>query len=510
MPHYHVRTKRGSIELDTHDLGEATALWRRLPNGASVMEYTDRGWVKIDPLKEASNMHKNARGIYHGTAASEDDYVIHKQGGTYHPSSAKYYVDRIGRGGTHVTIGTTRGFPSVAEAIQGIRKDAHTRGIKAGVIFEQRGDELAQIGHTDSRHEANGSEESLSFDLKDYGAQMMQWHSSGGDPIYAVGSFAYSGKIHPDRQAIRDAVSGLQRIEQREVSASDKRDLQTLIEMTQALLNPGKRVRSFGLHADPEILQQFVQDAAESMEIKNWKDAEVTPEVIGVATQYDDALEIALEEVVERFPPENGADATDLWNANAPYLVLMTLRGEGVGIWDGDWDDFYRNTKPVEEFLYKKLGRFADSSGAGSLNEAFMNAACETTGGCEDYSPNTSREPNWVKQRAVRGRERAEPDVQAARELSLYIENEYDLVGAPNSQGKAIEKNLLKKIKNGTFDLALSEKAWMYLMETGAKKYAKEFADPKEWAQIFNKPTRELVAHEFAVTFYEEYKNGNR
>ena len=99
---------------------------------------------------------------------------------------------------------------------------------------------------------------------------------------------------------------------------------------------------------------------------------------------------------------------------------------------------------------------------------------------------------------------REEADEVAARELSLYIENEYSLVGAPNSQGKAIEKNLLRKIKNGSFDFALSEKAWMYLMETGAKKYAKEYADGREWSRIFNKPTRELVAHEFATTFAEE------
>lgn len=101
---------------------------------------------------------------------------------------------------------------------------------------------------------------------------------------------------------------------------------------------------------------------------------------------------------------------------------------------------------------------------------------------------------------------RSEPDETAARELSLYIENEYSLVGAPNSQGKAIEKNLLQKIRNGSFELAKSELAWMYLMEEGAKKYAKEFASPKDWSTMFNKSTRELVAHEFATTFYEENK----
>ena len=105
---------------------------------------------------------------------------------------------------------------------------------------------------------------------------------------------------------------------------------------------------------------------------------------------------------------------------------------------------------------------------------------------------------------------REQADETAARELSLYIENEYSLVGAPNSQGQSIEKNLLRKIKNGSFDLKLSEKAWMYLVEAGAKKYAKEYASPGEWSKIFSKPTRELVAYEFATTFYEEYRLGNK
>jgi hypothetical protein len=106
----------------------------------------------------------------------------------------------------------------------------------------------------------------------------------------------------------------------------------------------------------------------------------------------------------------------------------------------------------------------------------------------------------------ARDRNRTEADEVAARELSLYIENEYSLVGAPNSKGKAIERNLLRKLQNGTFNLALSEKAWMYLMEAGAKKYSKEFSDGRDWATMFNKATRELVAHEFATTFYDEHK----
>lgn len=121
-----------------------------------------------------------------------------------------------------------------------------------------------------------------------------------------------------------------------------------------------------------------------------------------------------------------------------------------------------------------------------------------------------SRGPNTYKLSLSPNARREEPDTTAARELSLYIENEYALVGAPNSQGKAIEKNLLSKIRNGTFDLEKSEIAWMHLMETGAKRYAKEHGDGEHaWSRMFNKPTRELVAHEFATTFYEENKGSH-
>lgn len=136
---------------------------------------------------------------------------------------------------------------------------------------------------------------------------------------------------------------------------------------------------SVGLAEDEQLLREYVKMAAESSE---WDDsnAEVTSEVRSVAAEYDAALWVALNDLLHVHPTDNGADAADLWNAEAPYLVLMTLRGEGVGIWDGRWDEFYSNTKPVEEFLKRKLKRFADGSGSGKLEEAFMEAAYESCG----------------------------------------------------------------------------------------------------------------------------------
>ena len=64
------------------------------------------------------------------------------------------------------------------------------------------------------------------------------------------------------------------------------------------------------------------------------------------------------------------------------------------------------------------------------------------------------------------------------------------------------------EITQSIIDACAIEKAPVILQfSKGARKYAKEFGDGESaWSKMFNKPTRELVAHEFATTFYEENK----
>jgi hypothetical protein len=66
--------------------------------------------------------------------------VVHKD------HRGRYRVDLVGRGGTHVTIGPTRGYGSIDEAMQAANEEAHRRGILDGVIFDGDRD-LLQIGH---------------------------------------------------------------------------------------------------------------------------------------------------------------------------------------------------------------------------------------------------------------------------------------------------------------------------------------------------------------------------
>ena len=54
---------------------------------------------------------------------------------------------------------------------------------------------------------------------------MCQWHSSMGDPIYAVGSYYVSGKAYPDAEVVGDALSRLE----------------TYLSMAKAKRRPSKR-----------------------------------------------------------------------------------------------------------------------------------------------------------------------------------------------------------------------------------------------------------------------------
>jgi len=147
---------------------------------------------------------------------------------------------------------------------------------------------------------------------------------------------------------------------------------------------------------DDHTLNQFVEMAAESAEIKNHRDAKATPAVKSEAKKYAAELEKVLLEYLKKHPltgegyadksPEDQLD--ELMTAEAEYLVLMTLRGEGVGTWDGDWDHFFadekKEIKAMNDFLKSKLRKYSDGTGAGSLETAFLDAAFETTGADED------------------------------------------------------------------------------------------------------------------------------
>jgi hypothetical protein len=97
----------------------------------------------------------------------------------------------------------------------------------------------------------------------------------------------------------------------------------------------------------------------------------------------------------------------------------------------------------------------------------------------------------------------AQADKNAAEELKLFIDNDGSLY---RQQTTSIFKNLITKVGRGTYDSSKAVTLFMYLVEAGAKKYAKEFGGT--WNLMFSVPTRKLVAAAMRDDFEFAAKNG--
>jgi hypothetical protein len=99
----------------------------------------------------------------------------------------------------------------------------------------------------------------------------------------------------------------------------------------------------------------------------------------------------------------------------------------------------------------------------------------------------------------------SEPDMIAARELELYINNDSQLY---HSQFVPIVKNLMKKRAAGTYNHEKAAKLFLYLADAGAKKYYKEYSTPSGSFR-FDLATRWAVAKSLRDSFEQEAELGN-
>jgi|GEM_PF-1161062 len=113
----------------------------------------------------------------------------------------------------------------------------------------------------------------------------------------------------------------------------------------------------------------------------------------------------------------------------------------------------------------------------------------------------------YVKERRRMARRialREVADTAAADELVLFIENDGQLY---RQQHQPIQKNLITKWAKGVYDSRLAVKLFGYLVDNGAKKYAKEIGDGQPWNQMFDRDTRiraaELLRDSFEVSAKE-------
>jgi hypothetical protein len=88
------------------------------------------------------------------------------------------------------------------------------------------------------------------------------------------------------------------------------------------------------------------------------------------------------------------------------------------------------------------------------------------------------------------------------KELKLYIDNDSSLY---RQRYIPILKNLSHKKKQGKYRKGLASKAFMYLIDDGAKRYTKEYGGNVR--DVFPKRQRQMLAQDYVDEFESIFKN---
>ena len=88
------------------------------------------------------------------------------------------------------------------------------------------------------------------------------------------------------------------------------------------------------------------------------------------------------------------------------------------------------------------------------------------------------------------------------RELKLFIDNDASLY---RQRYMPILKNLSKKKKKGNYRKRLAQKAFMYLIDDGAKRYVRSYGG--NHLDVFPKRQRKNLAKEYVEEFEQIFKD---
>jgi hypothetical protein len=133
---------------------------------------------------------------------------------------------------------------------------------------------------------------------------------------------------------------------------------------------------------DADTIAQLIQAHAESMGYDCEEPQPSRKTMVHIA-DFGRRLQSAIRRWCEahEYMLAPGVSADEIYEDESGYAVLQTLNGEGVGIWDGRWDHHFARGKEREAIeslrkeLSRALGRFADDTGGGVLNNALNEDA---------------------------------------------------------------------------------------------------------------------------------------
>ncbi len=155
--------------------------------------------------------------------------------------------------------------------------------------------------------------------------------------------------------------------------------------------NNGRRYES------SEWVEFILDGVAESEEFEG--EVEITPALEKEVERYKKEVDDAVESCSRSFPP-----AEDIVVGDEEYLdIYHTLTGAGVGIWDGRWDHYYPTAdwEALSNCYEAKLGKFADSTGGGSLEDAMRDAVYVAKEG-NPGTPPSATETRKLKNKLLR------------------------------------------------------------------------------------------------------------
>lgn len=169
-----------------------------------------------------------------------------------------------------------------------------------------------------------------------------------------------------------------------------------------------------------ETLGEFVQLAAEQEDLDCDSPA-VSRRTLMLVRDFDKRLLTTLRRWCEQNDQwlAPGVEYSEIYEDESGYAVLMTLRGEGVGVWDGRWDHFFRPAAlrvamdSLRRTLVRDLGRWADATGGGVLNDAFGRDALA----CSD-DPGRELDKEESEDEEQRDREERELDAGLVRDIN--------------------------------------------------------------------------------------------
>lgn len=195
----------------------------------------------------------------------------------------------------------------------------------------------------------NSHRRNPSFDLKKYGGQMLGWHS-GTDAVYAVGSYAMSGKVHPSRETVERAQALLEGYSRSSrFNARDQREAKLLAQQTGELI--GASASDGDLDA---FTRGYLEAALFSTNDESREDGgDPLDDNYGIADFAPEAIEKAKRDCA-RFRQANAADLEGFDESEAGADFWFTRNGHGVGYWDGDYPE------PQGDRLSKAAKKFGE------------------------------------------------------------------------------------------------------------------------------------------------------